>query len=167
MLEKKKDNLLFALIIVLTLIPLITFKYVDFAIYTFDKVMIKFGAPILDHTLKLVAPIGISFYTFELISYITDVYKGKITAEKNITKVFVFAGFFANITSGPIERAGVFLPKIDEEKRSNYEEATFGLKLVMLGLVKKICGANVLKQYVDNVFGNYLWRTGDLYLLLR
>ena len=164
-LEKKKDKVLFALIIVLTLIPLITFKYVDFAIYTFDKVMIKFGAPILDHTLKLVAPIGISFYTFELISYITDVYKGKITAEKNIIRVFVFAGFFANITSGPIERAGVFLPRIDEEKRFNYEEATFGLKLVMLGLVKKICGANVLKQYVDNVFGNIYAYRGPVFII--
>ena len=164
-LEKKKDKVLFALIIVLTLIPLITFKYVDFAIYTFDKILSVFGAPLSDNTLKLVAPIGISFYTFELISYITDVYMGKIKAEKNFMKVFVFAGFFANITSGPIERAGVFLPGIDEEKRFNYEEATFGLKLVMLGLVKKICGANVLKQYVDNVFGNIYAYRGPVFII--
>ena len=79
--------------------------------------------------------------------------------------MFVFAGFFANITSVPIERAGVFLPKIDEEKRFNYEEATFGLKLVMLGLVKKICGANVLKQYVDNVFGNIYAYRGPVFII--
>ena len=164
-LEKKRDKVLFALIIVLTLIPLITFKYVDFAIYTFDKVLSVLGAPLSDNTLKLVAPIGISFYTFELISYITDVYMGKIKAEKNFMKVFVFAGFFANITSGPIERAGVFLPKIDEEKRFNYEDATFGLKLVMLGLVKKICGANVLKQYVDSVFGNIYAYRGPVFII--
>lgn len=164
-LENKRNKVLLALIIVLTLLPLITFKYVDFAIYTFDKILSVFGAPLSDNTLKLVAPIGISFYTFELISYITDVYKGKITAEKNIIRVFVFAGFFANITSGPIERAGVFLPKIDEEKRFNYEEASFGLKLVMLGLVKKICGANVLKQYVDNVFGNIYSYRGPVFII--
>lgn len=164
-LEKNKNKAFFALIIVLTLLPLITFKYVDFAIYTFDKVLSKLGRLLNDHTLKLVAPIGISFYTFELISYITDVYKGKIAAEKSFIKVFVFAGFFANITSGPIERAGAFLPKINEEKRFSYEEASFGLKLVMLGLVKKLCGANVLKQYVDNVFGNIYAYKGTVFLV--
>ena len=164
-LEKNKNKAFFALIIVLTLLPLITFKYVDFAIYTFDKVLSKLGTMLNDHTLKLVAPIGISFYTFELISYITDVYKGKIAAEKSFIKVFVFAGFFANITSGPIERAGAFLPKINEEKRFSYEEASFGLKLVMLGLVKKLCGANVLKQYVDNVFGNIYAYKGPAFLV--
>ena len=164
-LEKNKNKAFFALIIVLTLLPLITFKYVDFAIYTFDKVLSKLGTMLNDHTLKLVAPIGISFYTFELISYITDVYKGKIAAEKSFIKVFVFAGFFANITSGPIERAGAFLPKINEEKRFSYEEASFGLKLVMLGLVKKLCGANVLKQYVDNVFGNIYAYKGPAFIV--
>ena len=164
-LEKNKNKAFFALIIVLTLLPLITFKYVDFAIYTFDKVLSKLGTMLNDHTLKLVAPIGISFYTFELISYITDVYKGKIAAEKSFIKVFVFAGFFANITSGPIERAGAFLRKINEEKRFSYEEASFGLKLVMLGLVKKLCGANVLKQYVDNVFGNIYAYKGPAFLV--
>ena len=164
-LEKNKNKVFFALIIVFTLLPLITFKYVDFAIYTFDKVLSKLGTMLNDHTLKLVAPIGISFYTFELISYITDVYKGKIAAEKSFIKVFVFAGFFANITSGPIERAGAFLRKINEEKRFSYEEASFGLKLVMLGLVKKLCGANVLKQYVDNVFGNIYAYKGPAFLV--
>lgn len=164
-LEKNKNKVFFALIIVLTLLPLITFKYVDFAIYTFDKVLSKLGTLLNDHTLKLVAPIGISFYTFELISYITDVYKGKIAAEKSFIKVFVFAGFFANITSGPIERAGAFLPKINEEKRFSYEEASFGLKLVMLGLVKKLCGANVLKQYVDSVFGNIYAYKGPAFIV--
>ena len=164
-LEKNKNKAFFALIIVLTLLPLITFKYVDFAIYTFDKVLSKLGTLLSDHTLKLVAPIGISFYTFELISYITDVYKGKIAAEKSFIKVFVFAGFFANITSGPIERAGAFLPKINEEKRFSYEEASFGLKLVMLGLVKKLCGANVLKQYVDSVFGNIYAYKGPAFIV--
>ena len=164
-LEKNKNKAFFALIIVLTLLPLITFKYVDFAIYTFDKVLSKLGTMLNDHTLKLVAPIGISFYTFELISYITDVYKGKIAAEKSFIKVFVFAGFFANITSGPIERAGAFLRKINEEKRFSYEEASFGLKLVMLGLVKKLCGANVLKQYVDNVFGNIYAYKGPAFIV--
>lgn len=164
-LEKNKSKVFFALIIVLTLLPLITFKYVDFAIYTFDKVLSKLGTLLNDHTLKLVAPIGISFYTFELISYITDVYKGKIAAEKSFIKVFVFAGFFANITSGPIERAGAFLPKINEEKRFSYEEASFGLKLVMLGLVKKLCGANVLKQYVDSVFGNIYAYKGPAFIV--
>ena len=159
--DKGKENqkpLLFISVIV-TVLPLLIFKYLNFAIYTIDKVLSKISAPVDNHTLKLLAPIGISFYTFELLSYIIDVYKGGIKAEKNILRLFVYAGFFTNITSGPIERAGTFLKQLDTEKLFDYDRTVYGMRLVLLGMIKKICGADVLKQYVDSVFGNiYAYR---------
>ena len=145
--------------------PLLIFKYLNFTIYAFGKVFSRFLPAFDEHTIKLIAPIGISFYTFELLSYIIDVYKEKIPAEKNLFKLFVFAGFFANITSGPIERAGSFIPQIDKEKKFDYDRTVYGLRLVMLGMMKKICGADVLKQYVDPVFSNIYAYRGPVFII--
>lgn len=154
-----------AVAIIFTVLPLLIFKYLDFAIYSFDKVLSKISVPIEDHTLKLIAPIGISFYTFELLSYLIDVYKGKISAEKKISKLFAYASFFPNITSGPIERAGNFLPQLEIEKQFEYDKAVYGLRLVLLGMLKKTCGADVLKQYVDSVFGNIYAYRGPAFIV--
>ena len=145
--------------------PLLIYKYLNFAIYAVGKVFSRFSPIFDEHTIKLLAPIGISFYTFELISYVCDVYKGKIPAEKNFLKLFVFAGFFANITSGPIERADKFLPQIELEKSFDYDRTVYGLRLVMLGMIKKTCGADVLKQYVDSVFSNIYAYRGPVFIV--
>jgi len=149
----------FALGVVLTVIQLLIFKYLDFSIYSVEKVLSILSIPVSSHTLNLIAPIGISFYTFESLSYYFDVYSGKISAEKNPLRLFAFISFFPSITSGPIERAESFFNTLDSEKTFDYEMTTYGLRLILLGLVKKICGADVLKQYVDAVFGNvYAYR---------
>ncbi|MDO4187747.1 MAG: MBOAT family O-acyltransferase [Lachnospiraceae bacterium] len=163
--EKKQTKLLICIGIILTVLPLLFFKYLNFAIYTVDKVLSKITVPVNDHTLKIIAPIGISFYTFELLSYIIDVYSGKTKAEKNILRLFVFASFFPNITSGPIERANSFLKQLDMEKEFNYDRSVSGLRLVMLGMVKKICGADVLKQYADVVFSNVYGYRGPIFII--
>ena len=166
--SSKKDNKYTFLLIsgvVFTIAPLLIFKYLNFTIYTADKVASKLTGAYVDHTLTLLAPIGISFYTFEALSYILDVYKGKISAEKNFLKLFAFISFFPNITSGPIERAGDFIPQLEVEKTFSYEKSTYGFRLILLGLVKKICGADVLKQYVDAVFGNIYAYKGPAFIV--
>ena len=151
--------------IVVIVLPLLIFKYLNFAIYTVDKVLSVIAAPVSDHTLKMLAPIGISFYTFESLSYIIDVYKGKIAPERNFLKLFAFFSFFPNITSGPIERAGDFIPQLDIEKNFDYDRTVYGLRLLLLGMLKKICGADVLKQYVDAVFGNIYAYKGPTFIV--
>ena len=135
---EKKSKIILVLALTALAMPLLIFKYLNFVFYSVSKVLGKLSLPMDEHTVKLLAPIGISFFTFELISYVVDVYKGKINAEKDPIKVFVFAGFFANITSGPIERAGSFIPQIDSEKAFDYDRTVYGLRLVLLGMVKKI-----------------------------
>lgn len=162
---EKKSKIILVLALTALAMPLIIFKYLNFVFYSVSKVLGKLSLPMDEHTVKLLAPIGISFFTFELISYVVDVYKGKISAEKDPIKLFVFAGFFANITSGPIERAGSFIPQIDSEKAFDYDRTVYGLRLVLLGMVKKICGADVLKQYVDAVFGNVYAYKGPAFIV--
>ena len=159
------DKLSFCVGIIALTLPLLIYKYLGFAIYAVGKVFSHFLPALDEHTIKLMALVGISFYTFELLSYLIDVYKGKIVAERNPFKLFVFASFFANITSGPIERAGSFIPQIDKEKSFSYDRTVSGLRLVLLGMVKKICGADVLKQYVDAVFGNIYAYKGPAFIV--
>lgn len=162
---EKKYKSVFAASVLLTILPLMIFKYLNFAIYTVDKVLSRISAPVSDHTLKIIAPIGISFYTFELLSYIIDVYNSKLKAEQNIFRLFAYIGFFPNITSGPIERAGDFLPQLDIEKKFEYDRAVYGLRLVLLGMFKKICCADVLKQYSDAVFLNVYGYKGPVFII--
>lgn len=162
---KKGRGFYLALSIVLILIPLLISKYLNFSIYAVTKVLSRFSVPVDDFSINIIAPIGISFYTFELLSYVVDVYKGKIKAERDILRLFVFASFFPNITSGPIERIDRFLHMLDEEKTFDYDRTVYGLRLILLGMIKKICGADVLKQYVDAVFSNVFAYKGPVFIV--
>ena len=165
LLDNKPQKSLLITGIVLTASQLLIFKYLNFSIYTVDKILSIISAPVSDHTLKLLAPIGISFYTFEAISYIVDIYKGKIHSEKNFLRLFAYISFFPSITSGPIERAGKFIPQLYEELHFDYDKSVYGLRLILLGMFKKICGADVLKQYVDAVFGNIYAYKGPAFIV--
>lgn len=153
-LDRNKKKWLLVLGIVLCVSQLLVFKYLNFSLYAISKVLSVVSVPVSEHTVKLLAPIGISFYTFESLSYIIDIYNSKTSAERNFLKLLAFLSFFPKITSGPIERAGKFMPMFYEKKRFDYGRTVYGLRLILLGMVKKICGADVLKQYADAVFGN-------------
>jgi len=157
--ENRKQKSLLVTGIILISAQLLVFKYLNFTIYTLDKVLSIISAPVSNHTLKLLAPIGISFYTFQALSYVIDVYKGEISPERNGFKLFAYISFFPSITSGPIERAGYFIPQLDQEVKFDYKRTVYGMRFLLIGMLKKICGADVLKQYVDAVFGNvYAYR---------
>ncbi|MCR5789074.1 MAG: MBOAT family protein [Lachnospiraceae bacterium] len=160
----KKKKGLFVIGIVLTLSFLLVCKYLNFTIYAIQRVLSHLALPMHPFTLKLLVPVGISFYTFEMVSYLADVYSGKIPAERNFFHYAVFVSFFPNISSGPIERAGHFLPQLKEEKRFDYDTVVYGTRLLLLGLVKKIVIADMLSKYVDAVFEHVTEQTGICFL---
>ena len=148
--KKKKTIMITGVIVTLSL--LLVFKYLNFALYTVAKVLNVLSIPMQETTLKLIMPAGISFYTFMAVGYIADVYKGKVKAERHFGKYAIFVSFFPNISSGPIERAGHFIPQIDREKTFDYDSVVYGARLLLLGLIKKIVIADMMTKYVDEVF---------------
>lgn len=149
--DKKKKTIMAAGIVV-TLSLLLVFKYLNFALYTVAKVLGRFAIPMQETTLKLIMPVGISFYTFMAVGYIADVYKGRTKAVRHFGKYAIFVSFFPNISSGPIERAAHFIPQIDKEKSFDYDSVVYGARLLLLGLIKKIVIADMMAKYVDEIF---------------
>ena len=126
-----------SLFVIADLLPLLFFKY----------------APQDWHT-RWVFPLGLSFFTFQSVSYIADVYTKKITAERNPLMVALFVGFFPTIASGPIQRAPLLLPQLKEIHRFDYDNATDGMRLFAWGMFKKLVIADRIAVYVDYVYGN-------------
>ena len=148
----KKKKIIMTTGVVVTLSLLLVFKYLNFALYTVAKVLNRLSIPMQETTLRLIMPVGISFYTFMAVGYIVDVYKGKTQAVRHFGKYAIFVSFFPNISSGPIERAGHFIPQIDKEKTFDYDSVVYGARLLLLGLIKKIVIADMMTKYVDEVF---------------
>lgn len=118
-------------------------------------------------TLKLILPVGISFYTFQTISYVIDVYRGKINSEKDFIAFAAFISYFPQLVAGPIERTSNLLPQIKQKHYFNYIQASYGLKLMLIGYYKKIVIADVLAQYVDEVYSHlHLYQGFDLFLAI-
>jgi len=110
-------------------------------------------------------PLGISFFTFQGISYVVDAYKGKISAEHNLLTVAQFISFFPTIASGPIQRASDLMPQLKEVHRFSYTNATDGMKLFAWGMFKKLCIADRIAAYVNFIYGNASEQTGAALLL--
>lgn len=127
------------------LLLLAVFKYVNFFAGTF-----QIDIPML----HLVAPVGISYYTFKLISYVADVYSGKIAAEKNIAAFFSYVAFFPQILAGPIQRAKDFLPQLHVPRRADPQDFVQGLRLILFGLFKKLVIADALSRVVSRVYAD-------------
>jgi D-alanyl-lipoteichoic acid acyltransferase DltB (MBOAT superfamily) len=101
---------------------------------------------------SIVIPVGISFYIFKAISYMADVYTGKLEPEKAVLPFFLYLAFFPDIVSGPINRAECLIPQLKKEKQFDYDEAAYGMRLILWGLFKKLLIADTLARYVDQVF---------------
>lgn len=153
LLERAKDKRYKGIIVFLALIlclgVLFVFKYYNFAIGTLSHV-IRFEP----HYLNLLLPVGISFYTFQTLSYVIDVYRGDIQAEKNLGIYATFVSFFPQLVAGPIERSSNLLPQIIDRHEFNSENVYYGLRLILWGLFKKMLIADNLAAYVDLVYGN-------------
>lgn len=118
---------------ILCLGVLFFFKYFNFVSETVYNVMGIFAIKMNPVTLNLILPVGISFYTFQTLSYVIDVYRGDIEAEHHFGKYATFISFFPQLVAGPIERSSNLLPQIKAEQKFSYEQATYGMKLMAWG----------------------------------
>ena len=130
------------------------FKYYNFFAESFAAAMSNFGLQVNPWTLKVILPIGISFYTFHGLSYVIDIYKNRISAEKNFIDYSVFVCFFPLLVAGPIERATHLLPQIKQKRTFDYEKAVDGLRQILWGLFKKIVIADQCAEYANQIFNN-------------
>jgi D-alanyl-lipoteichoic acid acyltransferase DltB (MBOAT superfamily) len=134
---------------------LLFFKYYNFFITSFADAYSFFGGNISPYTLKLILPLGISFYTFKIIGYLIDIYYKRIEVCRNPVEFFLFVTFFPQISAGPIENATTLIPQIQHKREFNFQQATEGLKHILWGLFKKIAIADTCAGYVGDIFNNY------------
>ena len=133
---------------------LFLFKYLDFFFYSIKRVFSWFDFSINTPFFNLILPLGISFYTFQAIGYIVDVYRGDAPAEKNLGKYALFISFFPKLTAGPIERSKDLMHQFDEVHSFDYDRVKDGLLLMAWGYFQKIFVADRLAILVNMVF-NY------------
>ena len=161
-LVRKKQKWIAAANIVLNLLILAVFKYYDFFVTEFAQLFHISTEGLL---LKVILPVGISFYTFQALSYSIDVYRGKIEPTKDIIAFFAFISFFPQLVAGPIERATNLLPQFLKKREFDYDTAVDGMRQILWGLFKKIVVADNCAVYVDQVFSSYTEQTGSTLLL--
>ena len=163
-LEKYGDKKVRKIIISVTLVACIgvlcIFKYLNFMFQALTDLLAVFRIQLHPMTLKLLLPVGISFYTFQTLSYVIDVYRGDIRAEHHFGKYATFISFFPQLVAGPIERSGNLLPQIKEERIFKYEVAREGLLLMAWGFFKKVVIADTLAVYSDKIFNKVFSYSG-------
>jgi alginate O-acetyltransferase complex protein AlgI len=145
---------LLALSLIINVGVLIYLKYANFFLQSLHDTLHAAGMETSFPVLQVVLPIGISFYTFEAINYVVDVYRGRIRAERNPAHFMLFILFFPHLIAGPIVRARDFLPQIGRRKRFSWGRMHLGALLFLLGLLKKLAVADRMAQFADPVFAD-------------
>lgn len=130
------------------------FKYYNFFVDSFVDAFTLFGQNIEVGTLSIILPVGISFYTFQTLSYTIDVYKKQLEPTKDLIAFSAFVCFFPQLVAGPIERATNLLPQILNKRKFVNQQATDGLKLILWGFFKKLAIADSLAPIVNDIFDN-------------
>ena len=152
--NKNHKKFWFYLSIIINLGFLGFFKYFNFFAESFGELLSQFGLQVNPWTLKVILPVGISFYTFHGLSYVIDIYKGRIKAERSFLIYGVFVSFFPLLVAGPIERATHLLPQIQKKRTFDHDRAVDGLRQMLWGLFKKIVIADRCAIYANEVFNN-------------
>lgn len=141
--------------IVINIGILCCFKYFNFFAINFAALLRMVGMQADPVTLDLILPVGISFYTFQALSYTIDVYRGKITGTKDFFAFFAFISFFPQLVAGPIERATNLLPQFLKERKFNYSQATDGCWQILWGFFKKVVVADNCATIANHIFNDY------------
>lgn len=152
--------------ITLNLLILGVFKYYNFFMESFEGLFRSIGYQIDWVTLDVILPVGISFYTFQALSYTIDVYKKKLPATHDIVEFFAYICFFPQLVAGPIERATNLLPQFQHSRTFNYDRAVDGAKQILWGFVKKILIADRCAIIVDFYWNQYQEIPGLTLLIL-
>jgi D-alanyl-lipoteichoic acid acyltransferase DltB (MBOAT superfamily) len=158
--EEKKRKWLLGLSLLLNLGLLGTFKYFNFFVASFVDAFASAGIHLQATTLQIVLPVGISFYTFQSLSYTIDVYRRQLEPTRSIIDFLAFVSFFPQLVAGPIERATNLLPQFYVTRQFSYEKAVDGTRQMLWGLFKKVVVADNCAIYVNDIFANYSTLSG-------
>ncbi len=151
-LKKRKFFLIFSVVVNLTILGF--FKYWNFFIESFVSVLSLTGLQFNYSTLNIILPVGISFYTFQTMTYSIDIYRGNLNPTYNFFNFGLFVSYFPQLVAGPIERAKRLLPQIENQRHFNFDTFLRGLNLIFWGLFKKIFVADNLGIMVDEIYNN-------------
>lgn len=151
--------------VLLALLPLLIFKYHNFINCNIGTLLQRFGIANTIPGLNWAVPIGISFYSLQAVGYLLDVYHKRACAERNIVNYTLFICFFPQILSGPISTAKELMPQIKATRTFSYEQGRDGLKLLLWGMFIKLVIADRVGMFVDTVYGNYQFYSGNTCLL--
>lgn len=153
--------------IILNLSILGVFKYYNFFVENLDVLFVALFNYHIDWvTMKIVLPVGISFYTFQALSYTIDVYQKKLPATHNVVEFFAYISFFPQLVAGPIERATNLLPQFQHERQFDYAKAVDGMRQILWGFLKKLVVADNCAIIVNTCWGNYQHLSGFTLFLL-
>lgn len=144
-----------ALSVLLNLVTLFYFKYTNFALITLDSMFEILHIQLYMPTFDIILPVGISFFTFQALSYTIDVYRGDAYAEKIFFRYALFVSFFPQLVAGPIERSKNLLKQLSIPQRFSYERARERLLLMLWGFFLKVVIADRITLFVDTVYGDY------------
>tara|TARA_R110002111_G_scaffold142184_1_gene208192 strand:+ start:781 stop:2223 length:1443 start_codon:yes stop_codon:yes gene_type:complete len=153
--DKTKRKALLILSLCVNLGFLGFFKYYNFFLDNFIDAFSLFGKSISIQGLNIILPVGISFYTFQTLSYTIDVYRKKLEPTKDILSFLAFVSFFPQLVAGPIERASNLLPQFYKKREFNYSNAIDGMRQILWGLFKKVVVADNCATFANQIFDNY------------
>lgn len=140
---------------------LFTFKYFNFFVTSFSETFAVFGTSFNLSSLNILLPVGISFYTFQTLSYTIDLYRKRIEPTKDIVAFFAFVSFFPQLVAGPIERASHLLPQFKKPRLFHRDSNVDGLRLILGGLFKKMVIADNCALIANQIFENYQAESGS------
>jgi alginate O-acetyltransferase complex protein AlgI len=158
--SEKRKKLFLWLSVVNNLAILGFFKYYNFFALSTQNLLGNFGLHVEPYILNIILPIGISFYTFHGMSYVFDIYNGKVKPTKNFIEYSLFVCFFPLLVAGPIERATHLLPQLQQKRNFSFQQSVDGLRQILWGLFKKIAIADNCAPIVKEIFGNYAHASG-------
>lgn len=160
-LRKKPGKAALFLSILFCVAPLLLFKYYNFTLSSLDAVLTKYHLPAMPFpALKLLEPLGISFFTFKIISYLCETYKQKLSTKYSLLDYAIYISFFPTITSGPIDAPETFLQQLKERKTYHHRTFMEGCLIALFGFFEKMIVADRLNPIVNHIFGNYSDYTG-------
>ncbi len=158
--NKRRKKFWLAMTLITSLGVLFFFKYFNFLAESAISVWNFFGGSADDLVLQLILPVGISFYTFQTLSYVIDVYRGDIKAEHHFGWYALFVSFFPQLVAGPIERPDNLLPQLKEDHKLEAQNAFAGIQKMAVGFFKKIVVADLIAEFVNSVYNNAESATG-------
>ena len=152
--NKKTKKICLAVTLIACLGVLFFYKYFNFLSGSVTSLIELFGGTPSPVVLNLILPVGVSFYTFQTLSYVIDVYRGDIKTERNFFFYALFVSFFPQLVAGPIERPGNLIPQLKEPKPWNNDDAIKGAKHMIVGFFKKVAVADLLSLYVNEIYND-------------